>query len=242
MSYDLYYWPFIPGRGEYVRLVLEAVGATYRDVARESGEGAGLEAMTAGLKGRYGPQIPFAPPYLVDGEIVLSQTPVIVAYLGEKHGLAPALEADRLFARAVAVTTADFAAEIHDTHHPVGTGLYYEDQKEEARRRAEGFRNERAPKFLGWYEALLDANPSGPNQLLGSEISYVDLGLYHTVEGLKYAFPRLMARISGDYPHVMALCERVAALPGIAQYLASDRRMAFNEDGLFRHYPELDEA
>ncbi|MBO0904605.1 glutathione S-transferase family protein [Jiella sonneratiae] len=241
MTYDLYYWPSIPGRGEYVRLVLEAAGLAYRDMARlPASKGGGIEAMFAFMKGEKGAHRPFAPPFLVSGDIVVSQTAVIAAFLGERHGLAPEGEADRLFARSIAVTTADFVAEAHDTHHPVGSGLYYDEQKAEAARRAEGFRAERMPKFLGWYEALLTANPAASGWLVGKAPSYADLGLFQTVAGLRYAFPRRMQSLAGSYPRVEALCARLAEEPRIAAYLASDRRLAFNEDGIFRRYLELD--
>lgn len=241
MTYDLYYWPSIPGRGEYVRLVLEAAGADYRDMARlEASEGGGTEAMFAFIEGRRGALLPFAPPFLVAGEIVLSQAPVIAAFLGERHGLAPDAEAKRLFARAIAATTADFVAEAHDTHHPVGVSLYYDDQKTEAARRAEEFRTERMPKFLGWYEALVAANPAGHDWLVGDRMTYADLGLFQTVAGLNYAFPRRMQTLLEAIPLVEALCQRAASNERIAAYLASERRLAFNEDGIFRHYPELD--
>ncbi|MCE7030501.1 glutathione S-transferase family protein [Jiella avicenniae] len=243
MTYDLYYWPSIPGRGEYVRLVLEAAGADYRDMARlDAADGGGTAAMFEFIEGQRGALLPFAPPFLVAGELVLSQAPVIAAFLGERHGLAPDGEADRLFARAIAATTADFVAEAHDTHHPLGVSLYYEDQKAQAARRAEGFRAERMPKFLGWYEALVAANPAGHNWLVGNRMSYADLGLFQTVEGLRYAFPRRMQSLSESIPLVEALCKRVASSKRIATYLSSDRRLAFNEDGIFRHYPELDGA
>ncbi|MBB3997690.1 glutathione S-transferase [Aureimonas pseudogalii] len=242
-EYDLYYWPTIPGRGEFARLVLEAGGADYRDMARlPESEGGGVAAMLAIVEGRGSHRIPFAPPFLVHGEIVISQAAEIAAYCGERLGLAPADPADRLFARSVALTTADLVAEVHDTHHPVGTSLYYEDQKPEALRRASEFRRERLPKFLGWYEALLANNPAGPDHLVGDALTHADLGLFQAVEGLRYAFPRAMAAIEGAHPLVVALRDRVAAEPRLAAYLASPRRIPFNEDGIFRRYPELDGA
>jgi glutathione S-transferase len=42
------------------------------------------------------------------------------------------------------------------------------------------------------------------------------------------------------YPLLRGLAERAAGQPRIAAYLASPRRLAFNNDGVFRHYPELD--
>lgn len=241
MAYDLYYWPMIPGRGEYPRLVLEAAGVAYRDVARlPESEGGGIAAMQAFIAGEKGHLPPFAPPFLVDGDLVVSQAAEISILVGERHGLAPKGEAERLFTRSIALTTADLVAEAHDVHHPLGVGLYYEDQTDAARERALGFREERLPKFLGWYERILAGNPAGSGVLVGDAISYADLGLFQTVAGLRYAFPRRMQTLAPDYPCIAALVERVAAEPRVAAYLASDRRMAFNEDGIFRNYPELD--
>ncbi|WP_206455164.1 glutathione S-transferase [Aurantimonas marina] len=243
MAYDLYYWPTIPGRGEYVRLVLETAEVPYRDLARlPDSEGGGIGAMMAFMAGGRGHRFPFAPPFLVDGDLLISQTAEICAVLGERHGLAPKSEADRLFARSIALSTADFVSEAHDTHHPIGVGDYYEDQKNEAKRRAARFRDERMPKYLGWYERLLATNPAGSGHLVGVHLSYADLGLFQTLAGVAYAFPRRMADIVGDYPKTEALAARVAEHPAVAAYLASERRIAFNEDGIFRHYPELDGA
>lgn len=240
MSVDLYYWPEIPGRGEFPRLVLEAARAPYRDVARLSpDEGGGVEAMIAFMEGQGGQRfVPLAPPFLVDGEVLVSQAGIIAAYLGEKLGLAPESEADRHFARSVALTTADAVAEAHDVHHPIGVGLYYESQKPEAARRAAEFRAERMPKFLDWYEQLIDRNGSG--WVVGGAMTYVDLGLFQFIEGLRYAFPRRMAALASTMPGVVAMTARVAAEPAVAAYLRSDRRLAFNKNGIFRHYPELD--
>ncbi|WP_279480891.1 glutathione S-transferase [Aureimonas sp. SK2] len=237
--FDLYYWPGLQGRGEFPRLVLEAAEAPYRDMARlDETEGGGVPAMMAILETGIGGRIPFAPPFLVENGKLVAQAAEVSAWLGERLGLAPTGEADRLFARTIALTTADLVAEAHDTHHPVGTGLYYEDQKPEALRRATEFRRERMPKFLGWYERLLMANGSG--FLAGDRLTYADLGLFQIVEGLRYAFPRRMAAIETDYRRVLALRDRVAGDPPIARYLASPRRIPFNEDGIFRRYPELD--
>ncbi|ALN72081.1 MULTISPECIES: glutathione S-transferase [unclassified Aureimonas] len=237
--FDLYYWPEIQGRGEFPRLVLEAAEAPYRDVARlPASEGGGAEAMMRLMDQADRP--PFAPPFLVHGALVLSQAAAISAYCGERLGLAPAGETDRLFARAVAETTADFVAEAHDTHHPVGTSLYYEDQKPEALRRAGEFRHQRMTKFLGWYERVAKANPSLSGWLVGEHMTYVDLGLFQVVEGLRYAFPRRMARIEANSPAALAIHDRVAEMPAVARYLASPRRIPFNESGIFRPYPELD--
>jgi glutathione S-transferase len=236
MTYRLYYWPGIQGRGEFVRLALEAASAPYVDVARVGG----VRAMTAVMNDKTLVHPPFAPPFLIDGEVMIAQTANILLYLGPRLGLAPADEAGRLFAHQLQLTLADLVFEAHETHHPVGAGLYYEDQKPEAARRAEGFRAERIPKFLGYFERVLAANPQGPGHLAGQALTCADLGLFQVVEGLRYAFPRAMAAHEAAWPRVTALRDRVAALPRVAAYLASERRVAFNEDGVFRRYLELD--
>lgn len=238
-SYELYYWPGIPGRGEFVRLALEAAGVAYRDVGLEDGMDP-IKPLAGALGGR-GPNLPFAPPILKAGGLTLSQTANICAFIGERHGLAPADEAGRLFARGLAMTIADFAGEVHETHHPIAGYFYYEDQKPEAARRSEDFRSRRLPAFLAYFENLLADNPHGDAWLAGDALSYCDLSLFQMVEGLNYAFPRATARVLKNCPRVAALAARVRAHPPIAAYLASGRRQAFSTHGLFRHYPELDD-
>jgi glutathione S-transferase len=231
MTYQLWYWTGIPGRGEFVRLALEAGGIAYVDAAREQGD----EAMMRDMKTRV-PE-PFAPPYLVAGDLVIAQVAGILLWLGDAHGLAPADPTTRYAAHQVQLTIADMVAEVHDTHHPVELMSYYDDQKPEAARRAADFRKSRMPKFLGWFERAL-ARGDG-DYLFGSGWSYADLSLFQLVDGLRFAFPRRMATLERDVPRLAALHGRVAALPELADYLGSDRRLSYG-DGIFRHYPELD--
>lgn len=242
MAYELYYWPTIQGRGEFVRLALEQAGAAYVDVARRDGPGLGVGALMRGLTASSVAHPPFAPPYLRDGEVMVGQTAAILLYLGPRLGLAPEDEAGRMWTHQIQLTLADLVDEAHETHHPVGAHLYYEDQKPESLRRAEGFRRERIPKYLGWLEAILTRNPAGPEWLVGDRASYADLSAFQVVEGLRYAFPRAALEALGATTRLERLAERVRALPNIAAYLASPRRIAFNEEGIFRHYPELDDA
>ena len=234
MRYELYYWPEIQGRGEYVRLALEDTGADYVDVARGA---AGTGAMMKLMNARRGTP-PFAPPFLKAGRLVIGQTANILLYLGARHGLAPNAEAGRLWVHQLQLTIADFVVEIHDTHHPLGPTLYYEDQRAPAKRRTEEFWKERVPKYLGYFEDLLKAN--GGNYVTGRRITYVDLSLFQIVDGLRYAFPQRMKPFEDDIPGLVALRDRVAARPNIKAYLESDRRIPFNESGIFRHYKELD--
>jgi glutathione S-transferase len=241
MRYELYYWPSIQGRGEFVRLALEESGADYIDIAREPAkDGAGVPALLRLLEGEKIEHPPFAPPFLKAGKLLIAQTANILLFLGAKHGLAPASEAGRLWAHQLQLTIADFLVEIHDTHHPIASGLYYEDQRKEAKRRAADFLTARAPKFLGYFETVLARNQAGDRHLVGARTSYCDLSLFQIVAGLRYAFPRAMAGLARKLPRVVALHDRVAERPRIAAYLDSDRRIPFNEQGIFRHYGELD--
>jgi glutathione S-transferase len=241
MIYELYYWPTIQGRGEFVRLALEEGRAQYRDMARESGKGAGIQAMMRILNVRAEWQ-PFAPPFLKAGRLLIGQTANILQFLGPRLGIAPRAQAGRLWAHELQLTIADFIVEIHDTHHPVAGGLYYEDQKEEARRRAADFLKNRMPKFLGYFEKILAQNVPGKRYMLGAQLTYVDLSIFQLIAGLNYAFPHAMANASRKYPRLLALHSRIQDRPRIAAYLASPRRIPFNNEGIFRHYPELDAA
>ena len=242
MTYELYYWPQIQGRGEFVRLLLEDAGAEYVDVARlPRSRGGGPQAITRLLDGA-GPGLrPFAPPFLKLGEVVLAQTANILAFLAPRHELIPPDEARRAEANQLQLTIADAVAEAHETHHPLSAALYYEDQKREARARAAHFVKDRMPKFLEYFEDVLARNRAGEGKFpVGSAHSYVDLSLFQLVSGLEYAFPNAFARLSPRIPGLLALRERVRTRPRIAEYLASERRLPFNQWGIFRQYPELD--
>lgn len=235
MAYELYYWPGIQGRGEFVRLALEDAGARYTDVAREKG---GMNRMMAMMKGEGEKRPPFAPPFLKNGKLVIAQVANILFYLGPRLDLAPKDDNARLWLSALQLTVTDFVKEVHDTHHPLATGLYYEDQKAEAKTYAEHFLKERVPKYLGYFDGVI-AKSGGP-YLMGRRISYTDLSLFQLVEGLRYAFPKGMAKAERKVQRVIEVHERVGEREGIKQYVASGRRIPFNEDGIFRCYPELD--
>lgn len=237
MRYELYYWPEIQGRGEFVRLALEEAGADYRDVAREP---EGMAAMLRLMDGEGTDRPPFAPPFLKAGRLLIGQTANILFYLGGRHGLAPESEAGRLWVHQLQLTLADLVQESHDSHHPIGSGLYYEEQREESKRRSADFLAARAPKFLGYFEAVLRQSSTG-GFLLGRRLSYPDLSLFQVIAGLRYAFPTGMKRLEEQIPLSVELHERVAQRPRIAAYLRSERRIPFNQEGIFRHYPELDQ-
>jgi glutathione S-transferase len=239
MAYELWYWPNIQGRGEFVRLALEEADAGYRDVAREPG---GERALVARLQDPALARPPFAPPFLRAGREWLFQTANILLFLGLRHGLAPRDAAAQRLVNALQLTLADLVAEVHDTHHPVASSLYYEDQRDEAARRAPHLLRERVPKYLGYFERVLERNARSGGWLVGGRLSYADLSLFQVVAGLQYAFPAAMKRIARRHPRVLRVHAQVAARPRIARYLASPRRIAFNEEGIFRHYPELDGA
>jgi glutathione S-transferase len=212
MLYELHYWPGIQGRGEFVRLALEDAGAPYRNQSPETGSPA------------------FAPPYLKAGKLIIPQTANILLYLGPRLGLAPKAEAQRLRLHGLQLTIADWVAEVHDTHHPIASSLYYEEQKREAKRRAALFLAERLPKFTRYFESAVD-----------DRFSYVHLSLFQMIEGLRYAFPNAMRKHEKRRPRLLKIHDRVAARPRVAAYLSSKRRIPFNQHGIFRRYPELDE-
>lgn len=246
-KYQLHYWPTIQGRGEFVRLALEAAGADYADVARgdtsereDLTREAGMASMMHFLKSGDVQRPPFAPPFLVHGKVVVGQSSAILLYLGPRLGLVAKSEAQRLWTHQLQLTVADAVAEVHDTHHPISNGQYYEDQKAEALKRAREYRLQRIPKFLGWFDSVLARNPAGSQYLVGRTLSYADLSLFQLVDGLLYAFPRGTKRALKKAPHVSDLHARIAHGKRLSAYLGSDRRIAFNEDGIFRHYPELD--
>lgn len=240
MMYQLYYWPTIQGRGEFVRLTLEEAAVRYRDMAREPGRGAGVPSLLYFLQGRAVQRPPFAPPFLRAGRLIIGQTANILQFLGSKHALAPSSASGRLWVHELQLTMADLVAEAHDTHHPVAVSLYYEDQMKEARRTAAEFVKNRIPKYLGYFEKILASNGRGNRYLLGAKLTYADLSLFQIVAGLNYAFPNTMKLCARKYRHLFALHARVQERPRIAAYLNSPRRIPFNEDGIFRHYPELD--
>jgi glutathione S-transferase len=241
MVYELFYWPSIQGRGEFVRLTLEEAGARYIDVARTARSGSGEARIMRLLRGPGIKRPPFAPPILKAGTLLISQTANILMYLGERHGLVPKDTAGRLWINGLQLTMTDFVAEIHDTHHPIASSLYYEEQKKEARRCAAEFLEHRVPKFLGYFENALSRRPRGP-YLMGTKVTYADLSLFQVIAGLSYAFPRAMAQVARHHRRLFSLHAAVQERPRIAAYLASPRRIPFNEDGIFRHYPELDRS
>ena len=241
MRYELYYWPGIQGRGEFVRLALEEAGADYVDVARlPANRGGGVPALMRFMDDAKATHPPFAPPFLKAGKLVVAQTANILQFLGPRLDLVARAESERLWAHQLQLTVTDFVAEIHDTHHPIAGSLYYEDQRREAKRRADDFLRNRLPRFLGYFERVLGANPKRGGYMIGGKLGYIDLSMFQVVAGLRYAFPKAMARAERKAPGLVALHDRVAARPRIAAYLASPRRLPFNQWGIFRYYPELD--
>ena len=245
MAYELHYWPTIQGRGEFVRLALEAAGASYVDVARgapsdSANKARGVKAMQLCMADSAQVYPPFAPPFLKDGALMVGQTAAILHYLGPTLKLVGRSEQARVWTQQIQLTIADMVTEAHDTHHPISTRLFYEDQQREALRRAQDFCTHRMPKFLQWFDQIVVRNPAGSRHLVGGRLSYADLSLFQLVEGLRYAFPIATARALARTPCVVAIHDTVAALPKVAAYLRSERRIPFNEQGIFRRYPELD--
>lgn len=238
IRYELYYWPTIQGRGEFVRLALEYAGVDYVDVARLSG--GGEKALLEFLEQENVHFPPFAPPVLKSVDMTIAQTANILLFLGSRHALAPADHAGWSWTHQLQLTIMDLVVEAHDTHHPLGVTLYYEDQRAAAKRRTAAFKEHRLPKFLGYFERVLERNPAGDAHLVGNSITYVDLSMFQVIAGLHYAFPNVMQQVAARYPRLKALHDRVTAQPRIRAYLNSPRRIPFSEEGIFRHYAELD--
>ena len=241
MTYEFFYWPEIQGRGEFVRLALEDAGAAYIDVARGSESvGLGVPAMLSLMRGEGTSNIPFAPPFLRDGETIVSHTAAILLYLGGRIGLAPTDEDGQLWTHQLQLTITDIVKEVYNSHHPIDEDKWFHEQKDEAIARAAVFRRDRMPKFLRWFERVLEANPAGPSHLVGGSVTYADLSLFQLVEGLRFAFPLASQRELAKLPRITALHNLMAERPRLKAYLASERRVPFKETGIFRRYPELD--
>jgi glutathione S-transferase len=238
MRYELYYWPSIQGRGELIRLALEEAGVDYVDVARRVGR-RGVPAMMKLMQSRRLAHPPYAPPFLKAGKIIVAQTANILLFLGARLKLAPRDEAGRLWAHQLQLTISDLVDEIHDTHHPVSSWLYFEEQRPAARRRTKDFWRYRVPKFLGYFERVLNKN--GGTFTIGRRLTYVDLSLFQIIEGLRYAFPKRMKRFERKVPGLIGLHDRIAKRPRIADYLASPRRIPFSQWGIYRYFKELDD-
>ena len=248
VPYQLIYWPGIPGRGEHIRLALEEAAAEYTDSAHEKN---GIKKVMAAIdpksKGDDLNPPTCAPPILKHGDLTINQTPNILLYLGPRLGLVPSADEDEdavYRINALALTALDgLSNEAHDCHHPVATGKYYEDQKEESKTKSADYIANRLPKFLGYFERVLSGEASkGGKWLYGGTLSYADLVLFQCLDGVKFAFPKAMTRLEkeGKYKRVFALHEAVKERPRIKEYLASDRRQEYSM-GIYRHYPELDE-
>ena len=241
MTYELYYWPGIQGRGEFVRLALEEAGAPYRDVALvPEAKGGGAAGVVKVLNARSNRRPPFAPPILKAGRQFIAQTPDILLYLGSHLPLAPRDEAGKLWTHQLQLTISDLYLEIFSTHHPLGDAYAYEEQKSAAKRRTKDFLSTRLPKFLGYFERVLERNRARGPWLVGTRLSYADLSMAQVIAGLRYAFPTATGKALGSRPRLRSLYDRVFERPRIALYAASGRRLAFNNEDLFRHYPELD--
>ena len=241
MVYEFYYWPHIQGRGEVVRLALEAGGADYIDIARDADSTeAGREKILEKINEESATRPPFAPPFLIDDDTVVAQAANILFYLGPKLGLSPSSEPDRIFVHQLQLTITDLLMEVHDTHHPISNALYYEEQKEESVKRASGFIDNRIPKYMNYFEKILKNNPPHSGWLIGDKMTYVDLSLFQVVQGLKYAFPRSFKNYEERWPSVLSLNDKVVLDNKVSAYLGSDRRIPFNKSGVFRYYPELD--
>ena len=237
----LYYWPDIQGRGEFVRLALEQANVAYVDVARSSPKRSDVDPIIDILENGFAKKPNFAPPIIKDGNLVISQTAAILQHLGPKLNLVGKTYEERLFAQQLQLTLCDFLTEIHDTHHPIGSELYYEEQIQEAKRKTRHFLSFRLPKYLNYFELTLSNNPYHSGWLIGESLSYPDLSIFQIFEGLHYSFPQTIdPLLKSTYPWCAQLRSKVSQQNNISAYLKSNRRIDFNEMGIFRSYPELD--
>ncbi|EME87271.1 uncharacterized protein MYCFIDRAFT_209463 [Pseudocercospora fijiensis CIRAD86] len=248
-TYELLYHPGIPGRGEFIRLAFEAAGVPYTDIANEDHKNGYAEVqqvcMNDGIESSDGNPPVFSPPALRvrDGEkaLVISQTPNILIYLGEKLGLVPAGD-EKFYVQQLALTALDLNNEIHDTHHPIAASKYYEDQKDAALEKAKDLRATRIPKFFKYFERQLKWNSSAGQHkyLVGDRLTYADLTVWQILDGAKYAFPKELEVRRKEFPELLGtFYESVKEEEGIKEYLASERRLKYSM-GVFRYYPELD--
>ena len=237
--YGLHYWPTIQGRGEFVRFALEYAGIRYIDVARDPRQRRWRGGTARVTCGRRSTSSGVCAALSATVDMVIGQTFQHSSCFWDRI-----MRSRRSMRRAgggthqLQLTLADFVAEVHDTHHPIGVGLYFEDQRAEAGRRARVSRRACAeiPRLL---RARGRGNPAGSGLLVGQDVTYADLSLFQVVAGLRYAFPKMMAKI-GPIAAARRIARSIADEPRIASYLASSRRIAFNEEGIFRHYAELD--
>ena len=245
--YELFYWPGIPGRGEHVRLCFEESGTPYKDVCNV--EENGIQQLYAlnsekSIGDTINPPVA-APPALRYGDLIVSQTPNIVLYLGPKLGLAgPEDDKNAIYhVNQLSLTALDgLSNEPHDTHHPIATGWNYEEQKDEAKRKAKDYIANRLPKFLGYFEQVLNGPASkGGDWLYGGQLTFADLVFWQCLDGVTFAFPKALKHLreSGRYDKTFKLYERVKARDNISKYLASNRRKKYSM-GIYRYYPELD--
>lgn len=256
-QYELLYHPSIPGRGEFIRLCFEATGVPYTDVANEKSDGysavqAACIQKTTSPEGVEGNPPVFSPPALrvpgagKDGKqpLLISQTPNILMYLAERLGLAPDDEAATYHVYQLAFTALDLNNEVHDTHHPLAVAQYYEDQKEAALRKATDVRENRLPKFLGYFEAnpkFNEKNGGGAGKyLVGDRLTFADLVVWQVLDGLFFAFPKEMEARKAEHEALLGgFYESVKQEGGLKEYLKSERRLPYSQ-GIFRYYPELD--
>ena len=197
--------------------------------------------MLALLHGEGTSHIPFAPPFLRDGGVIVSHAAAILLYPGRADRTRANRRRTGAYGRTRYRAITDIVAEVYNSHHPIDADKWFHEQKDAAIARAAVFRRDRMPKYsFGWFERLLAANPAGVDHLVGGFVTYADLSLFQLVEGLRFAFPLASERTLARLPRVTALHKAMAERPRLKAYLASERRVPFKETGIFRRYPELD--
>ncbi|SMY24333.1 unnamed protein product [Zymoseptoria tritici ST99CH_1A5] len=249
-KYEILYHPGIPGRGEFIRLAFEVTGTPYTDIANSQKDGYAtvqktcMNTTSTASEGSNPPM--FAPPALripgagKNGEaLVIAQTSNILLYLSEKLSLLPeGDENGKYFVNQLVLTALDLNNEIHDTHHPIGPSLYYEDQKDASLLKAKDVRENRIPKFLSYFERVLKGNGDG-KYLVGERVTTADVTVWQVLDGLQFAFPKEMAVRRKEFEALFKWYEGFKEEKGLKAYLGSERRLPYSQ-GVFRYYPELD--
>ncbi|MXO64197.1 glutathione S-transferase [Altericroceibacterium endophyticum] len=238
MVYDFWYWPTLPGRGDFIRYPLEAAQIPYTDCARDAEDG--FAAVAEHLEAKQGCHA-FAVPLLETGSESIAQTANILLFLNQEHGLGPSDAAGMRYLNQLQCDIADITEEVHAVHHPISTAFYYEDQRDAAIQSAEKFREQRIPKYLAHFERIANAH-DGDWLLEGDSWSTGDTSIAYLLDGLHFMFPLRMAALQSDYPTIHQIQQKTFALEYLDAYRASDRCAAFGTEGIFRNYPELDAA
>ena len=204
MAYRLFYWEK-RGRGEQIRLLLNELGQEYEDVYVPMNE----EFMK--LK-RQGPGTLYfgSVPMLEDGDFKLAQGPVIMNYLGRKHGLMPADLQPAAKTEAMVVGAEDMRMAYFR--------LLGDGREEKQAKFVGGAWNDR---WLSAWSGLIELN-GDTGYLVGSTLTQADLAVWDALDAI---ITWIDGATFASFARVQKFYESIKARPAIASYLASDRRI-----------------